>query len=165
MKKTFTCKDVTGLLSRYQDNELDGEHHPAVEVHLEGCEACRGQLRQLELLVRKMKSVPPAEPLPNFNALVMSGIKDRRARAWLTRPSYIYSLVFVVFCLLGLLLGPQWKTAGANPGAEEIAAVTEMVENSLIAQYSNVLAESRQLTLMDVQDSTFDTLLNEEYSQ
>ena len=152
-------------MSRYQDNELGTEHHRAVEVHLGGCEACRGQLRQLELLVSELKAVPPEEPLPNFNARVMSGIKNRRARTWLIRPSYIYSLVFVVFCLLGLLLAPQWKNAGANPGAEEIAGITEMVENSLLAQYSNELAESRQLALMDVQESTFDMLLNEESSQ
>lgn len=154
-----TCNEITSYLSGYQDGELENHLRETVELHLRECPACRQQLLELQLLTDNIKSLPEVETSMNFTACVMSAVleKEKPRRAFL--PSLVYSLVFILFCLLGLLLNPSLKSPARDDADAEMAAVTEAV-NAIDA--SSLLAESQQLALIKVQNSTFEMIYNEE---
>lgn len=52
------CKEAE-LISGYIDNELSGRERSSLELHLNGCRACREELRDL----REMKELMSAAPL------------------------------------------------------------------------------------------------------
>lgn len=92
--------------------------------------------------------------MPGFTARVMSRVNEREQKRWFALPSVVYSFVFIVVCLLGLLLNPNWST--------EKETVTPGIDQSAIAQYTDVLAESQQMALLEVQDQTLEMVYKDE---
>ena len=54
---------ITALLEAYHDGELQGVRLRGVEAHLEKCESCRAELRQLDTLRELLQASPAAESL------------------------------------------------------------------------------------------------------
>lgn len=55
-----TCSEMEQALDAYLDLELEPEAAQAVERHLETCSACALRLKELELLVERLQSLPAA---------------------------------------------------------------------------------------------------------
>jgi hypothetical protein len=91
----------------------------------------------------------------NFTARVMANVLEKEKPRRYLLPSLVYSLVFIVFCLLGLALNPNLKTPVQDEANADIIAVADAVE---AVDASDLLAESRQLALIKVQDSTFEMI-------
>jgi hypothetical protein len=111
---------------------------------------------ELETITSTIKRLPEVETGMNFTARVMSAVLEKEKPRRFFLPSLVYSLVFIVFCLLGLALNPNLK-----PPAQD-QAVAQAVEAVNAVTASDLLAESQQLALIKVQDSTFEMIYNEE---
>ena len=57
-----TCRDVQPQLSLFVDGQLGPDARRAVATHLEGCEACRGLVRDLERLRATARALGPVMP-------------------------------------------------------------------------------------------------------
>lgn len=147
---TLTCTEIKPYLSRYQDDEADHRLRGRIRRHLEECADCRQELLLLEQVTAGVGNLPGVEAQFNFTAQVMSRVleKERTKTRWFILPPVVYSVVFILVCLLGLLLNPTLKTKTPEPVK--------------IVDYSTLLIESQQLSLLEVQDKTFDLLYNED---
>jgi hypothetical protein len=129
------CSEITPYLNRYRDGEADERLCQKIQAHLAQCPDCTLELQLLDQVTAGVKNLPEIEPRLNFTAQVMS-------------------LVFIVFCILGLLLNSQLKI----PKTEPIA----MTITTDYADYPTLLAESQQLNLIEIQDKTIEMVYNEE---
>ncbi len=147
---TQTCTKIKPYLSSYQDGETDNRLRERIRRHLEDCANCRQELLLLDQVTTEVRHLPEIETQPNFTAQTMAQIleKERTKTRWFALPSVVYSLVFILVCLLTLLLNPALKTETREP--------------IKIADFSTPLMESQQLSLLEVQDKTFDLLYNED---
>ncbi len=165
-----TCADISIYLSGYQDGELNEERHRRVSTHLTRCDACRASLAELERLTTGLRRVEDVEASFDFTAEVMGHILENETAAaparpdrsnrfgWFSSPALVYSLVFIVFCLLGFLINPSLRPPAletVEPPSISIAMEADL--NDLTA-YSNALTESQQLNLIDVQEQSLDLL-------
>lgn len=152
------CKEIKKYLNRYQDGELELSLRPAVENHLEGCQACRRESAVMDAVTARLKA-RDIEPLSNFTAQVMGRVNRSTQKRWFTLPSFVYSMVFILFCLLGLLLNPNLK----SPGPRDAPETTQILaESNLSDSYADLLAESQKLTLLEVQEGTLDIVYDGE---
>lgn len=147
---TLTCTEIKPYLSRYQDGEANDPLRGRIRRHLEECDHCGQELLLLEQVTGRVGHLPRVETQPNFTAQVMARVleKERSKTRWFALPSVVYSLVFILVCLLGLLLNPALRTEEPDPAK--------------ITDYSTLLVESQRLNLLEVQDKTFDLLYGEE---
>lgn len=147
---TLICTEIKPYLSRYQDGEADDRLCEQIRRHLETCEACRRELRQMEQVTAGVGRLPGAGAQPGFTAQVMARVleKQRKKTRWFELPSVVYSFVFILVCLLTLLLNPTLRR--------------EKPEPVKINDYSTLLVESQRLNLIEVQDKTLDLLYNNE---
>lgn len=151
------CSEITPYLNRYRDGEADERLCQKIQAHLAQCPDCTLELQLLDQVTAEVKNLPEIEPRLNFTAQVMSQIKEKERPRWFalpSLPSLAYSLVFIVFCILGLLLNSQLKI----PKTEPIA----MTITTDYADYPTLLAESQQLNLIEIQDKTIEMVYNEE---
>jgi anti-sigma factor RsiW len=154
------CRAASNYLSRYQDNELDLETRRRVSAHLHRCAACGRELALLEQVTARVKHLPGLDAPLNFTAAVMGKIKEKeesRAFKWPGLPaplaSMAYSLVFIVFLLLGL-----WFAAG--PAGQTLSpGILDDLPDQPDAYIARTLEESRDLSLLSVQDSTLELLI------
>jgi anti-sigma factor RsiW len=66
------CSGISGKLSAFTDNELDGETSRLVEQHLDGCPECRAHLRELSEVDEMVHGLPKIDPSPDFASRVVS---------------------------------------------------------------------------------------------
>ncbi|MCK4766317.1 MAG: zf-HC2 domain-containing protein [Candidatus Aminicenantes bacterium] len=144
--KCLNCNRVKPLLSAYQDNEVGAETKTAVDAHLSACAECSREFGRLENLRREILDLEEVEAPLNFTALVMARVKEKEKSPLFALPKWVYSFVFLIFLVLGLLLAGSFKSA-APPVQDEI-------------YISKLLEESRDLSLINVQDNTFAMLYN-----
>lgn len=145
------------LLSTYQDNELDAATHEQIRLHLAACPSCRDYLANLDQLTGNLRTLAPVAPNPFFTPQIMTKINQsyQTKNRWYVRfalPSLLYSAVFLVFFGLslwgiGLLQAPSLlpNTTTTQPQVQEI-------------DFAQVLSQSQQLSLLQVQDHSFDLL-------
>ena len=62
----MTCRQIQNELSAYLDGELADAGRAAVQTHLDGCEACRQRLAQLQRLNDGVARLPRLEPPTDF---------------------------------------------------------------------------------------------------
>jgi anti-sigma factor RsiW len=146
-------------LSQYQDGELDKRLREEIEAHLEECQACREELRRLGTVTGGIKRLPEIEAPQNFTAQVMAKVKQKQEEKprWFALPSLVYSYVFVIFCLLGLMLNPNLKSPTQDP-----VGISTLSSSATISGYSALLAESQHLNLIEIQERTIEMVYNGE---
>lgn len=64
------CSQLEPLLDSYHDNELDAGERQRVEAHLADCQLCTARLQDIGRLVASLKSLPPVESKPDFDAFM-----------------------------------------------------------------------------------------------
>ncbi len=149
-----TCheRELNVLLNRYQDNELEVSTRERVRIHLEECVACRAEFMLLEEVISGVKSLSPAEPMDGFTGQLMEKVHRSQEKSagifGLGIPSVVYSIVFILFLGLGIMVNGMFNTPEALP--------TENIQTTLPQEVyiTQLLNESHQLSLIDVQDTT-----------
>lgn len=155
MSNTMDCRRVRRFLSRYQDGELEPGQNAAVEQHLSTCTNCSQEFEILLQVTTGVKTLPAIETDPHFSARVMQDILDKKPTRHLSilgieywkRPSLLYSLVFILFLILGFMIN------GFFPGTVEKKSSRDSL-NSQDVQIAQLLNESQDLTLLNVQEQT-----------
>ena len=137
----MNCKKVLLRLSAFQDGELALRQSQELESHLENCAPCRAELNALNQLVFTLRRRTPTAAGPGFSSRIMAGLRRRPETKFRLLPSLAYTLALLVIFISGFLLE---MSANGQPGTAKQTAVT----------FSSVLAESRDLGLLAVQDST-----------
>jgi anti-sigma factor RsiW len=169
VKKTMVCDAAKAFLSRYQDNELDPAIRAQIDTHLQACETCQKELLQLKEITTRVKRLPEVKAGPYFNAQVMGKViekeKEKKSRwlAWFPLPSsslslakVIYTVVFIIFLLLGVLANMNTGSPVSNfPAGGDIGQ-----DQQQELQMVRVLVESQDLSLINVQDKTIAMLYN-----
>lgn len=153
-----TCREITPYLDRYRDGEADEGLRQKIQSHLAQCPDCTLELQLLDQVTAAVKNLPEIEPRLNFTAQVMAQIKEKEQPRWFALPSLAYSIVFIVFCILGLLLNPQMKSPKTEP-----VPMTITTDSADYADYSTLLSESQQLNLIEIQDKTIEMVYNGEH--
>lgn len=165
----MVCDDANAFLSRYQDNELDPATRAQIDTHLPACETCQKELLQLKEVTTRVKQLPEVEAGPYFTAQVMGKImekeKEKKSRwlAWFPIPSSspsllkaIYTIVFIIFLLLGVLANMNTSSPVSNFPASGDSGQDRQQELQMV----RVLVESQDLSLINVQDKTLAMLYN-----
>ena len=91
-----------------------------------------------------MKNLPQVESAASFTSAVMARVKEQKKKSWLGLPSMVYSLVFLLFFVLGFFLTKESPTT-IEPEKETLY-ITQLLE------------ESQSLALLSVQSETFNLL-------
>lgn len=131
-EKKMNCTGIAKLLSSYQDNELKGDLRLNVEEHLSVCEYCRTELKELAGISRDIAEIRDIEPGKNFTAEVMSAVKELKERKFSGKPAYVYTFIFTLFFIFGVLIGPY------SPGGNS--------ENIVRPELSSVLLDGQKFT-------------------
>jgi anti-sigma factor RsiW len=92
------CQEVRQQLSAWLDNELDAAVSAALSTHLDGCEACQREWRQLRMLEAALGNLEA--PIPaGLAAKVLARVKPpRRRQGW-------QSAALAACLVLGIALG------------------------------------------------------------
>ena len=118
------CSEVNLLLSRYQDNELEEHSGNMVKGHLLTCESCRKKLDEYNRISRDVAGIRDVDPKENFTIEVMSLVKEHKAKKFAGKFAYIYSFVFALFFIFGVLIDP-YPSGGSSEkaGKAELSSV------------------------------------------
>jgi anti-sigma factor RsiW len=143
----MNCKRVRLRLSAYQDGELSVLQSRELERHLESCAACQAELGALNELVGNLCRLTHLEPAPDFSSRIMAGLRTRPEIKYRLLPSLAYTLALLMIFISGFLL--EISASGQQATSPQPATT-----------FSAVLAESRDLGLLAVQDSTMELFSN-----
>jgi anti-sigma factor RsiW len=144
----MNCKKVIMRLSAYQDGELSVPQSRDLERHLGSCAACQSELEALKELVGKLRRLAPAAVDHGFSSRIIANLRMRPEKKYRLLPSLAYTLACLMIFIGGFLL--EISANGQQATAPQPSATT----------FSAVLAESRDLGLLSVQDSTMELLSN-----
>jgi anti-sigma factor RsiW len=139
----MNCKKTISRLSAYQDGEMPIPESRELERHLENCAGCRAELAAYEDLLDTLCRLTPPVPAPGFSTRTMAGLPVRPGRKYRLLPSLAYTLAMLMIVIGGFLL--EISANGQPPSALPPATT-----------FSAVLAESRDLGLLAVQESTLE---------
>ena len=148
MKKKMVGDDSRALLSCSQDKELDPLQEAILETHLQSCESCAKEWLLLNRLNDRLKQLPAVDPGPYFTSQVMGKVLETERVPTLSTAvlRWLYSLVFVVFLVLGVLANSGFSLFHFHVRTGPDQAPAEKVVNLLV--------ESQDLSLLNVQDTT-----------
>lgn len=143
----MSCQRITGMLSAYQDGELDPGRRHEVELHLQGCAVCRSEWDGLLELGRRLRLEAVPEVDAFFPGRVMAGLRPGPAgrRRWLQAAAY--ALVFAAVFLTGFIL--------------QTAANGQATASNATSTFSAVLLEPQELGLMSVHTDTLNLFVPE----
>jgi anti-sigma factor RsiW len=152
------------LLNRYQDSELDESSRREFEAHLSNCPQCREQSSLWTSMQETIKGFEEVDTDLNFNARLMAEIHQKKpvhANGWwkifpglrLPLNSVVYSLVFVVFLVVGFWVQNSLTTHSATQNNPVVQLQEEQ-------HLSDILSESQHLSLLTVQRQSLDLLNN-----
>jgi len=114
-----------------------------LERHLENCAGCRSELAAYEGLLDTLRRRTTPVPAPGFSARIMANVPVRPERKFRLLPALAYTLALLMIGVGGFLLE---ISVNGQPATVLQPATT----------FSAVLAESRDLGLLAVQDSTLE---------
>jgi len=137
----MTCPEVATKLDEYVDGELSESEFQEMELHLAGCQACRGEERQLRALLAQAAALPkemaPARDLwPELSARLQGAegarLVARSRPARLVRPATLAAAAAVLIAVSAALwnrdhLGTPAPFAG-SPSVQPVAMGTVPVE-------------------------------------
>ena len=141
----MNCKKTLLRLSAYQDGELSAPLARELEHHLQGCAACRCEWEASQTLIAGLRRLTQPAPRPGFATRIMAGLRTRPEKKYRLLPSLAYTLAMLMIVVSGFLL--EMSANGKAPDAPQPTST-----------FSAVLAESRNLGLLAVQDSTLELL-------
>jgi anti-sigma factor RsiW len=72
--------DIRRKLAAYLDNAVSDEEKEEIKRHLGRCGGCRGEIADLELTVRFLKSLPEVEPPPWLAEKIMANVRDEASQ-------------------------------------------------------------------------------------
>jgi anti-sigma factor RsiW len=139
------CEDVRLQLSAFQDDELEDDARARIAAHIERCDGCRSELKQLQQAVAQVARLPELEPADNFTAAVMARLRAQEKQRWWTLPALVYPVIFILFFALGW----WFHTTLRRP-------VPVKPKPEMLAQ---VLYQSQNLSLSAVQDASLRQIL------
>lgn len=156
----MTCQEVRESIADYLTGQLSAAALDKFNSHIEGCDACRGELEYLESMWASLGKMPEVEPGPDLRARFYTMLEDEKRRvaratrrSWLTRadewlgswwprrPAVQLAMSAVVL-VVGLTVGLRFET-GAQRNGEiaqlrgEVQQMYQMVSLSLIDQRSS----------------------------
>ena len=139
----MTCKQILDNMSKYQDGELEATLSSRFKTHIQDCPHCQAEWEKSEEIQHLITELPTVEVKPHFTAQTMARIRAGREKKSFFRPipALAYSLVFILCFTLGLLLNQSSANGAFDP--------QNLNSRSL-------LMESQDLTLLAIQDNTFD---------
>lgn len=73
-------EEIRRKLAAYLDNAVCDEDKEEIRRHLGRCGSCRGEIADLELTVRFLKSLPEVEPPPWLAEKIMANVQDETAQ-------------------------------------------------------------------------------------
>lgn len=137
----MNCKNALSRLSAFQDEELSDLPARELELHLEACAACRREWQERQALVESLRRLSRSAPDAGFSSRIMAGLRKQPETKYRLLPSLAYTLALLAIFISGFLLeiSANGQITTAPQGAKTFSAV---------------LAESRNLGLLDVQEST-----------
>ncbi len=137
------CDHAQQLIVQYIYGELSDEHSHSLELHMAGCEFCRGELQAYQALRQTMSLAPVEEPSPNLLAqsrvrldgaldlLPPAGLWMRFQIGWQGFLAQLHAApgmavaVAVVGVGIGASAGHYWKhSLRHHPAAQLVAAAT-----------------------------------------
>ncbi len=137
-RKKMKCKQAIRAISPWQDGELGLEKAERLNEHLLSCPSCRESARtQAQLKDFLLSSPAPDWPL-GLETRIMHGLKKVGPERPRLVPALVYSFIFALFFFLTFLL---YETG--NGRSEEVESI------------STVLASTRQMSLISVQNDSF----------
>jgi len=139
------CDQVLSVLSRFQDGECDEKENLRILSHLNECSRCRGELKRMGQILEVMNGMEEVKPAPNFTAKTMARVKDYRTSSFTPLPSFLYSFVFVLFFLLGLILSQPFET-GKVTEKRELTVVQILMESQNLNQF---YAQNKTINWLD----------------
>jgi predicted anti-sigma-YlaC factor YlaD len=148
----MNCKMALSRLSAFQDGELSLPQSRELERHLKKCASCRSEWAACQDLLGNLCRLTTPVPAPDFSSRVMAGLPTPPEKKFGWLPSLVYTLaclaIFISIFLLEI-------SANGQPATVRQPATT----------FSAVLAESRDLGLLAVHDSTLDLFSGDDYEK
>jgi anti-sigma factor RsiW len=115
------CQEVREQLSAWVDDELDTATAAAVADHMDGCEACQREWRQLKALEAALSHLVAPVPL-GLAEKVLAQVRPPRRRQW-------WQSVALAACLVvGIALGGSMARIFYAPGASHTEAEVASLE-------------------------------------
>lgn len=122
-------EEIRRNLPAYCSGDLSPSEQAQVRDHLASCPACRGELTELETVLRLLRTTPQVEPPPWLATRVMARVREQHSRrsSWLGRlffplqvklPLEIAALLVV--CLTGWYLTRTVETELKHPSRADI---------------------------------------------
>jgi anti-sigma factor RsiW len=123
---------VRARLSSFIERDLPEHEHRKVADHLEGCESCTHELRDLEQAVALLRALPEPEMPLAFTDSVMARIRDGEAEpgglfSWLSRilePTVLVPAALVLTAFVFIRGGGQPAVTKPDAGATVVAHAT-----------------------------------------
>ncbi len=118
----------------------------AIEEHLAGCEACRAELRALQLVLNSVDSAPVPERPADYGAALWKrierGLRARRRRA--IRRWWIWTPVMAALLMGAFLAGSLWQRGGA-PAVAKNQTKQQIRERILLVAVGDHLERSQMV--------------------
>jgi anti-sigma factor RsiW len=115
------CQKVKAQLSAWLDQELDADVEAVLTAHLEGCEACRREWRQLRALDDALSNLAAPVPMGLAERVAAQVRRPRRRQGW-------QSAALAACLILGIALGGTvargfYSAATPNEAGAEVASL------------------------------------------
>jgi len=122
------CLHVRQMISRYVDNELDGDEKKAFDSHLQDCAACRNELQETRAICKRLASAERFHAPFGFTARVLANLQEKEGpRRWSVlglRPFFlrIAQVGFATIVItIGIFAGKWLMTDTTRPNARVTA--------------------------------------------
>jgi predicted anti-sigma-YlaC factor YlaD len=74
----LSCREITERASDLLDGTLPWRVRVEIRLHLMMCRFCREYVRQMELLLRTLRRLPPEEPSPELQRELLTAFRAER---------------------------------------------------------------------------------------
>jgi predicted anti-sigma-YlaC factor YlaD len=115
------CQEVREHLSAWLDHEVDQATALTLAAHVEGCQACRQEWRNLQALEASLDALSVPVP-PGLADHVLARLRPPRRRKWLQSVALAACLVLGI-ALGGTMARSFYTPAGSNGTEAELASL------------------------------------------
>ncbi|MGH9617327.1 MAG: zf-HC2 domain-containing protein [Acidobacteriaceae bacterium] len=170
------CDHAQQSIVQYIYGELSDEQCHSLEIHIAGCETCRGEMHAYQSLRQTLSVTPVEEPSPNFlaqsrvrldNALDLLPPSSLRMRVEVGWQGFLAQLraapgmamaIAIVGLGIGASAGHYWKHELAHRPATQVAAATIAAQTTAAPSVFNV-SEIVQHPNTDMVEVHFNTMV------